>query len=70
MNDVTYEFSQRLRALRKLKNQTQQQVSDFLHLNRSTYAYYESGKASPSLQTLVLLSEYYEVSTDFLLKGD
>ena len=37
-------FGQRLRLLRDYREMTQQQVADFLNVNRSTYSYYENGK--------------------------
>ncbi|MFR4931576.1 MAG: helix-turn-helix domain-containing protein [[Clostridium] leptum] len=38
-----------------------------LDIDRSTYAYYETGRAEPSLGVLKILSAIYHVSTDFLL---
>ena len=51
--------------LKKLRGQnglTQQQVADCLHMDRSTYAYYESGHTKPSVDTLVKLARLFQVS--------
>lgn len=41
-----------LTKLRKNARLSQQQVADILKINRSTYAYYETGKSKPKLPTL------------------
>jgi len=51
-----------LRKLRKENGLTQQQVADFLHLDRSTYAYYESGRTKINIDILIRLSRFFQVS--------
>ncbi len=63
-------FSRRLRQLRKISGMTQLQVSQLLSLDRSTYAYYETGKTCPAFDTLLRLSQIYNVSTDYLIGAD
>ncbi|MFI3206551.1 MAG: helix-turn-helix transcriptional regulator [Clostridia bacterium] len=63
------EFGKRIRKLRLYRNLTQQKVADYLHITRSAYSYYESGKTEPNLKTLLRLSKLYGVSTDLLLTG-
>lgn len=46
---------------------TQQEVSSFLHITRSTYAYYECGKNVPQYDNLIRLAELYGVTVDYLL---
>jgi DNA-binding XRE family transcriptional regulator len=70
MNDIKPELSQKLKILRKRSKMTQNEVANILHLNRSTYAYYESGRAVPALKTVVQLADLHDVSTDYLLKGE
>lgn len=53
--------------LRKNARLSQQQVADILKINRSTYAYYETGKSKPKLPTLKKLAAIYGVSVDALL---
>jgi transcriptional regulator with XRE-family HTH domain len=57
-----------LKALRKRKKLSQEEVAKALSLFRSTYSGYENGVAQPNLENLLLLSDFYQVSTDFLLR--
>ena len=59
-----------LTKLRKNARLSQQQVADILKINRSTYAYYETGKSKPKLPTLKKLAAIYGVSVDELLNQD
>lgn len=67
MNQEKVKTGKRLRALRELHSLSQGQVAVALNIDRSTYAYYELGRTSPSAEKLVLLALYYRVSSDFLL---
>jgi len=51
-----------LKKMRKANGLTQQQVADFLHLDRSTYAYYESGRTKINIDILIRLSNFFQVS--------
>ena len=62
MESVRILFAERLRALRKSGNLTQKQVADILQLDRSTYAYYESAKTTPSYDTLLRITKVFDVS--------
>lgn len=58
----------RLRLLRNEKNLTQQQVADALGIERSLYARYEYGSRTPPVDNLIKLSEFFNVTTDYLLE--
>lgn len=60
-------LGKRLRALRKKNGWTQQQTADLLHINRSTYAYYETGATQPDLDMLCRIARLFDVSLDDLL---
>ena len=60
-------LAERLKAFRKRSNLTQQQVADILKIKRSTYAYYETGKTEPKLDTLKSLARLYNTDVDILL---
>ena len=60
-------LGERLRALRKKNGWTQKQIAEMLHINRSTYAYYETGATQPDLDMFRRLAILFEVSTDDLL---
>lgn len=63
-------FAQRLRQLRKMSGMTQRELSEHLQLERSTYAYYETGVTTPSFDTLQRLAREFQVPIDYLLGGD
>ena len=60
-------FFIRLRELRHEKQMTLKQVSQELNMPLMTYANYEQGKRQPSLETLCLLCDFYDVSADYLI---
>ncbi len=56
-----------IRQLRKSNNLTQEDVAEYLHIQRSTYSRYENGTNSVSIDVLCRLADLFNVSTDFLL---
>jgi len=56
-----------IRGLRKEKGLTQQQVADCLGIERSTYAYYESGRTRLNADIIVKLAKFYRVRWAVLL---
>lgn len=60
-------FKERLRELRKSKCMTQKQIAKILHCSNTTISNYESGNNEPSFSILILLSDYFNVSVDYLL---
>ena len=58
-----------LRIIRKQKKLNQLKVALDLSISREALSYYETGKRNPDLQMLTLLSEYFDVSIDFLITG-
>lgn len=58
----------RLKELRKeIKNLKQQEVADFLGVERTTYVKYENGNTKLDPDTIIRLADYFHVSTDYLL---
>ena len=55
-------LSQTLKKLRENCGYTQQQVADALNLERSTYTYYETGKTTPDINTIIKLAKIFNVS--------
>lgn len=58
-----------LREIRRKKGLNQLKVAMDLSISREALSYYETGKRSPDLQMLLLLSEYFDVSIDYLITG-
>ena len=64
---MSKEFGDYLRELRRINVLTQKQVAEALHIDRSTYAYYECGTTEPSLITVRKMAEVFGVSVNELL---
>ena len=60
-------LGQRLKDLRKQKKVGQNEVAELLGVSLRSYQFYESGEYDPSLPNLVVLADYFQVSTDYLL---
>ena len=60
-------FQERLIEQRKLNGLTQRQIAEYLQIAQPSYIRYENGSAEPSLQNLVKLADYFDVSVDYLL---
>ncbi|MBO6241950.1 MAG: helix-turn-helix transcriptional regulator [Butyrivibrio sp.] len=61
----------RIRALRESRGLSQQDMSEEFLLNgRSTLANYELGLRDIPVKVLLLYSEKFNVTTDWILKGD
>ena len=58
-----------LRKTRKEKGYSQLKVAMDLSMTREALSYYESGKRNPDLDMLLRLSEYFNVSIDYLITG-
>ena len=59
-----------LKAIRKAKHLNQQKVALDLNISREALSYYENGKREPSLELLVKMSDYFNVSIDYLITGE
>lgn len=57
----------RLSELRKDLGYTQEDIASLLNLARSSISNYEQGVNEPSLSTIVMLANLYNVSADYLL---
>ena len=56
--------------IRKQKNMTQEDFAKIFHVTRQTVSNWENGKSYPDLQTLVQISNEFNVSLDTMLKED
>ena len=53
----------------KKKKLSQLRVAMDLNISREALSYYENGKRSPDIGMLRLLSDYFNVSIDYLING-
>ena len=59
-----------LKKIRKAKNLNQQKVAMDLNISREALSHYENGKREPSLSLLVQMSQYFNVSINYLITGE
>lgn len=63
-------ISKQLKSYRKKFNLSQEELAEIIHVSRPTISNWENGKSYPDLQSLLLLSDYFKISLDELVKGD
>ncbi len=56
--------------LRKKKGLSQEQLAEKLNLTRQTISKWELNQSAPDIAYLLQLSDFFEVSTDYLIKGE
>ena len=61
--------SENLQYLRKKQNLTQEQFAEQMEVSRQAVSKWESQQSLPDVEKLIALSDYFGVSTDYLLKG-
>lgn len=59
-------FGERLKELRHEKNLTQQQLAKELNVSGNTIHAWETNKQEPSMSALLIISEIFNVSLDYL----
>ena len=57
---------ERLRALRESMNYSQMKFADIFEIGQSSVVRYEKGEASPPLELLVRIADYFDVSLDYI----
>jgi transcriptional regulator with XRE-family HTH domain len=62
--------NERLRLSRERKGLSQGEAAKKMGIVRTTYSNYEAGNREPDNETLKKISEFFEVSIDYLLGND
>lgn len=57
----------RLKQLRKGYNLTQTDLANILNIAKTTLAAYEQGKSEPNINLLIKISNYFNVTVDYLI---
>ncbi len=63
-------FNEKLAALRKEKNASQEKLAEYLGISRQSVAKWESGESLPEIDRLIQLSDYFMVSMDSLIRDE
>lgn len=67
---MEYDIGSKIQAARLEKNMTQEQVAGLLEVSRQTISNWENAKSYPDIVSVIKMSECYDVSLDYLLKGE
>jgi transcriptional regulator with XRE-family HTH domain len=59
-----------LRHLRKQSSKTQSEIASLIQKGQTTIGNWENGISEPSLNELLIISNYFDISIDNLLKAD
>ena len=62
-------IADRIQTLRKSRGISQEELADKIGVSRQAVSKWESEQSSPDLEKIILLSDYFNVTTDYLLKG-
>jgi transcriptional regulator with XRE-family HTH domain len=62
-------IADRILELRKQKGISQEALADQLGVSRQAVSKWESEQSTPDMDKIILMSEFFEVTTDYLLKG-
>ena len=69
-SDMEYDIGSKIKAARLEKKLTQEQVAELLGVSRQTISNWENEKSYPDIISVIKMSDCYEVSLDYLLKGE
>lgn len=62
-------IADRIQNLRKMKGISQEELAGKMGVSRQAVSKWESEQSYPDLEKIVLMSEYFGVTTDYILKG-
>ncbi|MCL1788792.1 MAG: helix-turn-helix transcriptional regulator [Oscillospiraceae bacterium] len=60
-------LSERLKELRKSRNVTQKQISEYIKTDQRNYRRYEAGITDPTTKFAIRIADFYDVSIDYLV---
>lgn len=63
-------ISAKIQQLRKSSGLSQEQFAEKIGVSRQAVSKWENGTGSPDIGKLALISELFQVSTDYLIKGE
>ena len=62
-------IADRILRLRKVKGISQEELADQVGVSRQAVSKWESQQSVPELEKAIIMSEYFGVTTDYILKG-
>lgn len=67
---MAHDIGSKIKAVRIERNLTQEQLAELLEVSRQTISNWENEKSYPDIISVIKMSEYCDVSLDYLLKGE
>ena len=67
---MEHDIGCKIKEARIEKKLTQEQVAELLGVSRQTISNWENEKSYPDIISVIKMSECYDVSLDYLLKGE
>lgn len=62
-------MADRIQYLRKTKGISQEELADKIGVSRQAISKWESEQSTPDLERIIIMSDYFGVTTDYILKG-
>ena len=62
-------IADRIQYLRKQKGLSQEELADKIGVSRQAVSKWESEQSTPDLDKIIVMSDLFEVTTDYILKG-
>lgn len=62
-------IADRIQHLRKVKGISQEELADKVGVSRQAVSKWESEQTSPDIEKIILMSDFFDVTTDYILKG-
>lgn len=62
-------MADRIQYLRKSKGISQEELADKVGVSRQAVSKWESEQSTPDLEKIIIMSDYFGVTTDYILKG-
>jgi transcriptional regulator with XRE-family HTH domain len=59
----------RIQNLRKAKGISQEELADKIGVSRQAVSKWESEQSLPDIEKIIIMSDFFEVTTDYILKG-
>ena len=62
-------IADRIQDLRKSKGMSQEELADKIGVSRQAVSKWESEQSIPDMDKVIIMSDFFEVTTDYILKG-
>lgn len=62
-------IADRIQYLRKTKGLSQEELAEKVGVSRQAVSKWESEQSIPDIDKVIIMSEFFDVTTDYILKG-